>query len=216
MVDWLELWRQKMDLTNFILAGHSYGGYVCGLYACRYEVHVKKLLMLSAIGLNSRPHGYDTKRFFKEFKHQRESTKCVHLGECMWSRHCTPFGFFRNCCFCVSDMFMKNFINRRFNKLSEQEKKDIKIYLQQTLLRKGSTEYGIFHCFDFLMFPKHGLHHEDRLGGLSIPISFFYGDNDWVNPDGGEYLVSKSKFKDSHSHIYYIKNSDHHLYFDNP
>ena len=36
MVNWLELWRKQMNLTNFVLAGHSYGGYVCALYACKY------------------------------------------------------------------------------------------------------------------------------------------------------------------------------------
>ena len=67
MVDWLELWRQKMDLTNFILAGHSYGGYVCGLYACRYEVHVKKLLMLSPVGVNPRPIDFNKKKLLLRF-----------------------------------------------------------------------------------------------------------------------------------------------------
>lgn len=37
LIDWLEQWRLAMhDLKDFILAGHSFGGYVCGLYACKY------------------------------------------------------------------------------------------------------------------------------------------------------------------------------------
>jgi len=37
LVDWLERWRLKMEnLDNFILAGHSFGGYVSGLYAIKY------------------------------------------------------------------------------------------------------------------------------------------------------------------------------------
>jgi pimeloyl-ACP methyl ester carboxylesterase len=36
-VDSLEKWRQAMgDLKGFILAGHSFGGYICGHYAYRY------------------------------------------------------------------------------------------------------------------------------------------------------------------------------------
>ena len=34
---WLEAWRAKVGLTGFVLAGHSFGGYVCGLYACKYQ-----------------------------------------------------------------------------------------------------------------------------------------------------------------------------------
>lgn len=37
LADWLEKWRKAMgDLKNFILAGHSFGGYVVGVYACKY------------------------------------------------------------------------------------------------------------------------------------------------------------------------------------
>ena len=37
LTGWIEVWRQKMDdMTGFILAGHSFGGYVCGHYACKY------------------------------------------------------------------------------------------------------------------------------------------------------------------------------------
>jgi pimeloyl-ACP methyl ester carboxylesterase len=39
------------NLTNFVLAAHSFGGYVCGLYASRYYKHIKKLLMLSPFGV---------------------------------------------------------------------------------------------------------------------------------------------------------------------
>lgn len=37
LVEWLEKWRSKMDLTDFVLAGHSFGGYVSGLYAIKYS-----------------------------------------------------------------------------------------------------------------------------------------------------------------------------------
>lgn len=38
LINWLERWRVAMgDLKDFILAGHSFGGYVCGLYACKYH-----------------------------------------------------------------------------------------------------------------------------------------------------------------------------------
>jgi cardiolipin-specific phospholipase len=39
------------DMSEFILAGHSFGGYICGHYACKYPQHIKKLLMLSPAGV---------------------------------------------------------------------------------------------------------------------------------------------------------------------
>lgn len=59
LIQWFEAWRLKMGLTGFVLAGHSFGGYVSGLYACRYHQHVKKLLMLSPAGVTSYPADYD-------------------------------------------------------------------------------------------------------------------------------------------------------------
>jgi len=52
LVEWFENWRFAMnDMKDFILAGHSFGGYVCALYACKYHSYVKKLLLLSPAGV---------------------------------------------------------------------------------------------------------------------------------------------------------------------
>jgi pimeloyl-ACP methyl ester carboxylesterase len=36
-VSYLENWRKEMDLTDFYLAGHSFGGYLVGNYASLYH-----------------------------------------------------------------------------------------------------------------------------------------------------------------------------------
>ena len=67
-----------------------------------------------------------------------------------------------------------------------------------------------------MMFAFHPLEEEDRLGGINIPVSFFYGDRDWMLKFGGENVVAKNPFCGYQSHVYIIEDSDHHLYFDNP
>jgi pimeloyl-ACP methyl ester carboxylesterase len=54
-----------MDITNFILAGHSFGGYICGTYASVYPQHIKKLLMLSPLGVVVKPseNAFTTNRY---------------------------------------------------------------------------------------------------------------------------------------------------------
>ena len=41
MIEWFEAWRLSYvkggGLTDFILAGHSFGGYIAGLYAVKYH-----------------------------------------------------------------------------------------------------------------------------------------------------------------------------------
>ena len=55
--DYLEKWRVAMagylgeELTNFNLVGHSFGGFVSAQYALAYPQHIRKLLLLSPIGI---------------------------------------------------------------------------------------------------------------------------------------------------------------------
>jgi len=41
-VEFLEKWRIAFgDLKGFYLAGHSFGGYICGHYALKYPQYIK-------------------------------------------------------------------------------------------------------------------------------------------------------------------------------
>ena len=44
-------------MTGFVLAGHSFGGYLAGNYAVKFPQHVKKLLLISPIGIRVPPPG---------------------------------------------------------------------------------------------------------------------------------------------------------------
>ena len=60
LVEWLEQWRVNAGVEKgFILAGHSFGGYVSGLYTVKYPSNVRKLLMLSPLGVSRMPHDFD-------------------------------------------------------------------------------------------------------------------------------------------------------------
>jgi pimeloyl-ACP methyl ester carboxylesterase len=55
-------WRKILDLTDFYLAAHSFGGYLMGTYASQYPEHIKKLLLLSPLGIKGRPENFNLKR----------------------------------------------------------------------------------------------------------------------------------------------------------
>lgn len=69
-------------------------------------------------------------------------------------------------------------------------------YMHQILMREGSTEYAIFICFKLGMFAHNPLETVTRLGNpeLPIPVSFFYGDIDWMDPKGGQRTIERNKF----------------------
>lgn len=60
-VDYLERWRVGfsnsvgLDFRDFYLLGHSFSGYVCGHYTLKYPQHVKKLILISPIGIRPEP-----------------------------------------------------------------------------------------------------------------------------------------------------------------
>lgn len=85
-------------------------------------------------------------------------------------------------------------------------------------MREGSTEYAIFVCFKLGMFAVNPLESENRLGNpqLNLPISFYYGDIDWMDPEGGKRILEKNIYGGKVSHLYMVNNSDHHMYLDNP
>ena len=58
----IEKWRVNMNnLTGFYLAAHSYGAYLMGTYASRYPQHVRKLMLLSPLGVKGAPENYQVR-----------------------------------------------------------------------------------------------------------------------------------------------------------
>lgn len=124
LVMWLEAWRQKFvpgGLTGFILAGHSFGGYVAGLYACRYHSHIKKLLMLSPVGVTTRGPDFNLDAHIERRmrKVRRPPPRCCFkcimcTANKIWGCHCSPFKIMRCCGRCCVAPLMKNYIRRRF------------------------------------------------------------------------------------------------------
>lgn len=51
-VEYLEKWRVEMgNITNFNILGHSYGGFIVGHYATKYHQHIKRMILLSPVGI---------------------------------------------------------------------------------------------------------------------------------------------------------------------
>ena len=58
-VEAIELFRISLQLEQFVLAGHSFGGYIAACYAIKYSSRVSKILFLSTVGIPTPPKDYD-------------------------------------------------------------------------------------------------------------------------------------------------------------
>lgn len=89
----IEDWRQHLELTNFILAGHSYGGYLSGMYASWKPEHIKKLMLLSPLGVKQRPENFELKQL--RFQAGRAPPRWfAPLANALWGK-LTPFSIAR-------------------------------------------------------------------------------------------------------------------------
>lgn len=167
--------------------------------------------MLSPLGITSRPEDY---KFGEELK-KKPSPIALKLFKSGWKKRISPFKIMRKGGKLLTSKMLKRFAGRRLTGLPEEEAKIFAKYLYQTLLRKGSTEYALFNCFTFELFAIHALDSDDRLCQLPIPVSFYFGDKDWMRKGGVSKIIENNPHKDQCRNIL-VENSDHHLYFDNP
>jgi len=118
-VEWLETWRKKVkyyhykwkedikassvsslkikipEFTDFILAGHSFGGYVIGHYSLKYHQHIKKLLLLSPIGYRPKDveENHSDEELEKKFRTMLDHPKWfIELARFTWKNQISPFG----------------------------------------------------------------------------------------------------------------------------
>ena len=80
-------------------------------------------------------------------------------------------------------------------------------------MRPASGEYAL----NTLLLPgswaKNPLIH--RLPALLVPVAFFFGEQDWMDPYPAMYMIEE-KMLPCGAKLHVIEKSDHHLYFDNP
>ena len=94
-----------------------------------------------------------------------------------------------------------------------EELTDMKAYLHQIFLRPASGEYALNTILSPGSWAKNPL--INRLPSLEVPVSFYYGAKDWMDPVPAMFLVEQKLIREG-AQVYFIDDSDHHLYLDNP
>ena len=90
-VNYFEKWRvafpdhfhklKGQQLTQFYIVGHSLGGYLSSHYTVRYPQHIKKLILLSPVGLTNIA-SLDSPRVNNSRGDSLEATLCWHFKTC--------------------------------------------------------------------------------------------------------------------------------------
>ncbi|EDR14734.1 uncharacterized protein LACBIDRAFT_305719 [Laccaria bicolor S238N-H82] len=147
----------------------------------------------------------------KENKKQESRTR--RLFTYLWEEGWSPFQVVRSTLF-WGPMLIGKYSSRRFSGLTDEDTRDMHDYIMNITLAKGSGEY----CISHLLEP--GAHARmpivDRIDALKIPVTFVYGDHDWMDPIGGQQSVERLRQAgNGQGRMYIVNNAGHHVYLDN-
>ncbi|KAF8450742.1 Alpha/Beta hydrolase protein [Boletus edulis BED1] len=241
-VDSLEEWRAKMGIEKMTLVGHSLGAYFSVVYALRYPTRVHKLILLSPAGV---PHNPDNLTMpsreltdvsdlgssasapaepasASEIRHIRHQQRAIKKQESrsqrlltyLWEEGWSPFQVVRSALF-WGPMLVGKYSSRRFSGLTEDETRDMHDYILNITLSRGSGEYCISHILAPYAHARMPL--VDRVTALKIPITFVYGEHDWMDPVGGLQALENLRLAgNENGRMFVVPNAGHHVYLDNP
>ncbi|XP_071925760.1 probable 1-acylglycerol-3-phosphate O-acyltransferase [Coffea arabica] len=177
-IDSLEEWRKAKNLSNFILLGHSFGGYVAAKYALKHPEHIQHLILVGPAGFASE-NDYKSE-WLTRFRATWKGAVLNHL----WESNFTPQKIVRGLGPWGPDMVRK-YTSARFGSraqgsvLTEEESRLLTDYVYHTLAAKASGELCLKYIFSFGAFARMPL--VQRASEWKVPTSFIYGFQDWMN-----------------------------------
>ncbi|KAL8279290.1 hypothetical protein RQP46_008327 [Phenoliferia psychrophenolica] len=246
-VDSLEEFRIKSEIKRpMTLVGHSIGGYLSSAYALRFPENVKKLVLISPVGVPLSPYAPAAQKGLKKttrdegaeiaaaLEHDMlpsasAAAESSHLPPApktwwtyLWEKNYSPFGVLRGAGF-MGPSLLSRYASRRFATFEDDVKSDLFSYLYEISTARGSGEYCLAHLLAPGAYGRSPL--LERLDKLDVPITFIYGDHDWMDSKGGYDVVKKLKAKAEsqetadqkrYSRVIINPHSGHWVHLENP
>ncbi|KAK4768427.1 hypothetical protein SAY87_003568 [Trapa incisa] len=209
-IDSFEEWRKAKNLSNFILLGHSFGGYVAAKYALEHPEHVQHLILVGPAGVSSET---DPKsEWFTQFRATWKGALLNHL----WESNFTPQKVIRGLGPWGPDL-VRRYTSARFGTyssgttLTEDESRLLTDYFYHTLAAKASGELCLKYIFSFGAFARSPLLRS--ASEWKVPTTFIYGFQDWMNYQGAQ---EARKHMNVPCEIIRVPQGGHFVFIDNP
>ncbi|KAL9273120.1 putative 1-acylglycerol-3-phosphate O-acyltransferase [Drosera capensis] len=208
-IDSFEEWRKAKNLSNFILLGHSFGGYVAAKYAIKHPEHVKHLILVGPAGFSA---GTEMSERIVQFRATWKGAILNHL----WESNFTPQKIIRGLGPWGPDM-VRRYTSARFGSyssgdmLKEDESNLLTDYVYHTLAAKASGELCLKYIFSFGAFARKPLVH--IASEWKVPTTFIYGTDDWMNYRGAQEARKQMKVP---CEIIRVPQGGHFVFIDNP
>jgi pimeloyl-ACP methyl ester carboxylesterase len=206
-VDSLRIAFNELGLTHFLLLGHSFGGYVAGCYAEQFPEQVAQLVLLSPVGYTPKTEGYSFNKGLMKFSWGfRMVAKTLNY---LWQKNITPASVLR-LAGPFSNRCVKAYCRRRLRNVPDEELLAIENYLEMINLLEGSGEYALVKILETGAWARRPMCY--RLEGLAMPMSFLFGEHDWMSARGAKILLEAG----CQVNILTVEGAGHQLFLENP
>ncbi|XP_048483586.1 (Lyso)-N-acylphosphatidylethanolamine lipase isoform X5 [Plutella xylostella] len=204
-VDSVEEWRRELNLPQFVLLGHSLGGYIATAYAIKYPDRVRHLILADPWGFPEKPANvYE--------KHQvplwvKAVATAVQPLNPLWAlRAAGPAGRWL-----VSKT--RPDLSRKFTPYVPDAETVIPEYIHQCNSQTPSGEsafHALMHGFGWAKNPM-----VKRVNEISpsLPVTVLYGSRSWVDNCTGQVLA-ETRPKGAKTYVQVINGAGHHVYLD--
>ncbi|XP_012228549.1 (Lyso)-N-acylphosphatidylethanolamine lipase [Linepithema humile] len=201
----VEEWRREMQLENFVLLGHSMGGFLAASYAMQYPDRVKHLILADPWGFPEKPSEVSTKSGHIPFW-VKAIAFAVQPFNPLWAvRVAGPFGQW------LIEKTRPDIV-KKFSPMLNDDTTIISQYIHQCNVQTPSGEsafHSMMHGFGWAKNPM-----VKRMDNLreDIPITLLYGSRSWIDNSAGEMI--KQYRSSSYVNVQVITGAGHHVYAD--
>lgn len=206
-VDALELWRVKIGLTDFVLMGHSMGGYLSSQWIRLKNPPIKMLYLLSPAGFTNKDD--------ETLKKETGYFKGLAMNVYDWYLHKNNKNPF-NLLVCKEFFIKRHFKGKRI-KMHEKEAEAAAKYLSSILDKQESGERAVGVLLRFAKYSNYPicdvLHEIRHTRGFQCPIVVIYGEKDWMD---FKHSIEKNVELGLHLDIEFIPDCDHQIILQNP
>ncbi|KAG5321818.1 ABHD4 protein, partial [Acromyrmex heyeri] len=200
----VEEWRREMQLENFVLLGHSMGGFLAASYAMQYPERVKHLILADPWGFPEKPSDTVAKTHIPFWV--KAIAFAVQPLNPLWAvRVAGPFGQW------LIEKTRPDIV-KKFIPVLKDDTAVISQYIHQCNAQTPSGEsafHAMMHGFGWAKNPI--VKRMDKLND-NIPITLLYGSRSWVDNSAGETI--KQYRSSSYVNVQVITGAGHHVYAD--
>ncbi|XP_064633589.1 (Lyso)-N-acylphosphatidylethanolamine lipase-like isoform X2 [Lineus longissimus] len=203
-IDTIEDWCEELGLKQFILLGHSFGGYLATAFSIKYPRRIKRLILVDPWGFPRKPDNLEERyninpvkravlKIMLKFSPLAAMRALGPLGPCLMKK-------------------VRPDLKLKFQSVVEGDVLYQYIYHCNSKT-PASGEYAFMKINDTLGWSKFPL--MNRIGDLdsSIRITFIYGEDSWMDHDYADSLKARRQGKVD---IKCVSDAGHHVYADNP